>query len=191
MKIIFIFLFIFSNAILFAQNKIERGLGELIVSNGEVSENMLALHRDYPIGTMIIVKNTANGRTIKAKVIGTIPNLAQNKNVIVKISEFAYNALLAKGKKFPVETYKAPEKSEDEKEQEEKENEREREKEKEENKDKKIHVVKKGENLYSIAKKYKLKVEEIQSWNKLGEKQNLKVGQKLIISEPKTNKKEK
>ena len=58
-----------------------------------------------------------------------------------------------------------------------------------------VHIVKKGETLFQIAKKYKCKVEEIIHWNKLNNN-NISVGQKLVIKKhdhktPKPKKKEK
>lgn len=45
----------------------------------------------------------------------------------------------------------------------------------------KIHVVKKGENLYQIARKYNLSVEELKTLNNLNSN-SLKTGQDLIVS---------
>lgn len=47
----------------------------------------------------------------------------------------------------------------------------------------KIHTVKKGEHINSIAKKYKVSVDEIRKWNNLSSNY-LKVGQKLTIYQP-------
>lgn len=47
----------------------------------------------------------------------------------------------------------------------------------------KIHTVKKGEHINSIAKKYKVSVDEIRKWNNLSSNY-LKIGQKLIIYQP-------
>lgn len=44
------------------------------------------------------------------------------------------------------------------------------------------HIVTKGETLYSISKKYNISVENIKSWNELGNT-GLSIGQELIISE--------
>lgn len=57
----------------------------------------------------------------------------------------------------------------------------------------KIHIVKKGETLYRIAKKHKCSVEEIIEWNNI-EGYNIKIGQELIVSDsdlPQKDKKEK
>lgn len=179
MKKIFLFsFFIFVQIFILTAQTIERGLAELIPSE-EASENLLALHRTFPNGTFIIIKNTTNGRKIKAKVIGKIPDIALNEKIIVKISQFAYDNLLGKGKKFPVEVYIAP-KTDDEKEE---EREREKEKEKPEKSTKlKTHIVRKGETLFSIAKKYKIKPKDIEKWNNL--EKSIKVGQELAVESP-------
>ncbi len=43
------------------------------------------------------------------------------------------------------------------------------------------HVVKKGENVYSIAKKHHVSAAQIQKWNNLKKGAQLKIGQKLIV----------
>lgn len=47
----------------------------------------------------------------------------------------------------------------------------------------KTHMVKKGENLYRIARQYNLSMQEIQRWNQMQTDQ-VEVGQKLIIKNP-------
>lgn len=54
----------------------------------------------------------------------------------------------------------------------------------------KIHIVKKGETLYRIAKKHKCSVEEIIKWNHL-EGNNIRTGQELIVSDPESCKEDK
>lgn len=46
--------------------------------------------------------------------------------------------------------------------------------------DRSVHVVKKGENLSLIAKKYHVSVKQLRSWNNL-RSDNLKIGQRLIV----------
>lgn len=46
--------------------------------------------------------------------------------------------------------------------------------------DRNVHTVKKGENLGLIAKKYRVSVKQLQSWNNL-RTTNLKIGQKLVV----------
>jgi rare lipoprotein A (peptidoglycan hydrolase) len=56
-----------------------------------------------PIGTMVTVKNLMNGKTITAKVIGKIPSLDVNKDILVKLSSNAYKELGVESDKFLVE----------------------------------------------------------------------------------------
>ena len=46
--------------------------------------------------------------------------------------------------------------------------------------DRSVHIVKKGETLSAIAKKYHVGVKQLRSWNNL-KSDNLKIGQKLIV----------
>ena len=46
--------------------------------------------------------------------------------------------------------------------------------------DRSVHVVKKGENLSMIAKKYHISVKQLKTWNNL-KSDNLRIGQKLIV----------
>lgn len=46
-----------------------------------------------------------------------------------------------------------------------------------------FHIVKKGETLGAIAKKYHCSVSEIQSWNRLSST-NISIGQKLLVQKP-------
>ncbi len=50
------------------------------------------------------------------------------------------------------------------------------------NKNKLYHVVKSGEGLYGIARKYNYSVQEIAKWNNLGAEDGIFVGQRLWIS---------
>ena len=47
-----------------------------------------------------------------------------------------------------------------------------------------IHIVRRGDTLYSIARRYGTSVQRIRSDNGLGENQTLAVGQALIITLP-------
>jgi membrane-bound lytic murein transglycosylase D len=49
--------------------------------------------------------------------------------------------------------------------------------------EKKFHIVKKGENLSSIAKKYEISVATLTKLNKLRAKSRLKLGTKLVLPE--------
>ena len=80
---------------------VETGVAELIPNTADVRK-YLALHRTAEVGTIIRVRNEMNGREIWARVINKLPDTGENKNVLVKISQAAYNQLGALDKKFRV-----------------------------------------------------------------------------------------
>lgn len=70
---------------------IESGLAELI----DVEDNSgkyLALHRSAGVGTLVNVKNVANGQSIWVKVVGKLPDIGSDK-VIIKLSPRAFEKL--------------------------------------------------------------------------------------------------
>ncbi len=85
----------------------ERGLAEKIANSGN-NDNFLAMHKSLPTGSKVMVRNTANGRTVVVKIIGQMPNIGSNDKLVIKISQNAYHRLLAQGKRFGVELTQAP-----------------------------------------------------------------------------------
>lgn len=83
-------------------NRLEKGIGMKMASSDE-NTSYIALYSNAPIGSIISVKNLMNGKVITAKVVGRIPNLDRNKDVLVKISSNAYEALGALDEKFLIE----------------------------------------------------------------------------------------
>jgi rare lipoprotein A (peptidoglycan hydrolase) len=61
------------------------------------------MHKSAPIGSILQVKNEANGQTVFVKVIGRLPETGTNEKLIIRISRVAYEKLMATGKRFPVE----------------------------------------------------------------------------------------
>jgi LysM repeat protein len=55
--------------------------------------NYFALSSDAPVGTMVIVKNLMNDKTIRVKVIGKLPDTDKAENSIIKISYSAAKAM--------------------------------------------------------------------------------------------------
>lgn len=79
---------------------IETGMAELI----DVPDNSgkyLALHKSAPIGTLVLVKNLANGQSIWVKVIGRLPNT--DSKLIIKLSPKAFERLNAVDKRIRAE----------------------------------------------------------------------------------------
>jgi LysM repeat protein len=184
-KIYLLIGFLVLNYTLFAQKNFKKEITErgfcAVIEGNESSENLFALHKTYNVGTYLLVKNTANGRSIRVKVIGKLPNTANNQKLILKISKRVYNEIRASGKKISVEIkptnppWEDVEKEDDKKEKEDEDN-----KENEE-KNENIYVVKKGDTLFYIAKKFKVSVKNLKKWNKL-EDENIQANQKLIVA---------
>jgi rare lipoprotein A (peptidoglycan hydrolase) len=83
-------------------SKISKGIGTSMLVDSD-NENKNVMFSGAPIGTMVTVKNLMNGKTITAKVIGKIPSLDVNKDILVKLSSNAYKELGVESDKFLVE----------------------------------------------------------------------------------------
>jgi LysM repeat protein len=84
-------------------NKVtETGFAEVIEGNSD-SPKYLALHKTAPVGTIIQVKNEANGQKLFVRVIGKLQNGNVDDRVIIKISQKAYERLSGVDKKIPVQ----------------------------------------------------------------------------------------
>jgi len=81
--------------------KEERGLAELILDT-ENTEKYLALHRNAPPGTILIVRNELNNQVVFVRVIGKLPDTGVNDKVIVKISEAAWKSINAVNPKLRI-----------------------------------------------------------------------------------------
>jgi LysM repeat protein len=80
----------------------ETGLAELIEGT-QGNRKYLALHRTASTGTILKIKNEMNDREVFVRVIGKLPDIAQNDKLIIKISKSAYDRLGAIDPKFMVE----------------------------------------------------------------------------------------
>ena len=73
-------------------NKIlEEGIASVI--DGVKTKKYLALHKNLPIGTNLEVKNMMNGRVVHVKVVGKLPETGINKNILLRLSQIAYDHL--------------------------------------------------------------------------------------------------
>ncbi|MEQ8358568.1 MAG: LysM peptidoglycan-binding domain-containing protein [Cytophagales bacterium] len=81
---------------------IERGMAELI-EGGTDTNRFLGLHKSAPIGTIIQVKNEINGYSVFVRVVGKLPDIDLNKDIVLKITPRAFEALKGVDKKFKVE----------------------------------------------------------------------------------------
>ncbi|MBI1192884.1 MAG: LysM peptidoglycan-binding domain-containing protein [Bacteroidetes bacterium] len=82
-----------------------RGIATWIDATSPESENgaLLALHNEAPIGSWIDVRNLMNNRTVRAKVVGRLPQNLDDSRAIVKLSQGAAKQLQAHDPKVLVE----------------------------------------------------------------------------------------
>ncbi len=78
----------------------EVGKGERISTNGD---SKFVLHRSFPIGATILLVNPTNRIAIQAKVIGRIPDIDINREIIIKISDAACKELSIVNDRFAIE----------------------------------------------------------------------------------------
>jgi LysM repeat protein len=69
------------------------------------SDEKVALHRTAPVGTTVTVINSANRLATKVRIIGKIPTIDRNNDVIIKLSEAACKELAVVNEYFAVEVY--------------------------------------------------------------------------------------
>ncbi len=79
--------------------KTEIGIAELIAVESK-SGKYLALHKSAPMGTLVQVKNETNGASVWVKVIGRLPEVDQNENIIIKLSPKAMDRVSPVDKRF-------------------------------------------------------------------------------------------
>ncbi len=77
----------------------EKGVATWTKSNNDDGQ-FYALHPTALSGTVITVKNIMNNKTIQVKVIGKLPNTADNQNVMIKLSYSAAKELNVLDDKF-------------------------------------------------------------------------------------------
>lgn len=84
---------------------IERGMA--VMMEDEKASNYTGLHREAPIGTIVAVKNEANGESVFVRIVGKLPSTGNNK-ILIKVSKNVFEALGAKKKAIPVEVSYIP-----------------------------------------------------------------------------------
>ncbi|MFT3981569.1 MAG: LysM peptidoglycan-binding domain-containing protein [Ferruginibacter sp.] len=68
----------------------ERGVAGIFKStSGWEDGKYYCLHNSAPAGTLVKITNTANNKTVYAKVLDLIPDLKQNSNIIIRVSNAA------------------------------------------------------------------------------------------------------
>ncbi len=86
----------------------EKGMA-MRIDNSPKTKKYLCLHRTLPIGAIIQVRNLMNNQSIFVRVVGTLPDIGGNENVLIRLSDIAYERLGAIDAKFPVEISYIPE----------------------------------------------------------------------------------
>jgi len=71
--------------------------------NPKMSESYFALHKSAPVGTIVKVTNLVNKRVVFVKVIGKLPETADNINIVLRLSSAAKKDLLLNGDKAYVD----------------------------------------------------------------------------------------
>ena len=69
----------------------EEGVASVIESMK--TTRFLALHRSLPIGTKLEVRNLMNNQIVHVKVVGRLPGTGINKNLLLRLSQPAYDQL--------------------------------------------------------------------------------------------------
>ena len=85
---------------------VEKGMAEVIEDDN--TSNYVGLHKDAPVGTIVSIKNEGNGESVFVRVIGKLPSIGANEKTLIKVSKNVYEALGAKGTRFPVEVSYIP-----------------------------------------------------------------------------------
>jgi LysM repeat protein len=85
---------------------VEKGMAEVIEDDN--TSNYVGLHKDAPVGTIVSIKNEGNGESVFVRIIGKLPSIGANEKTLIKVSKNVYEALGAKGTRFPVEVSYIP-----------------------------------------------------------------------------------
>lgn len=80
----------------------EDGVAELIVED-EPAKKFLALHKTAKVGTVIKIRNLKNDLSVYVRVVGNIPDTADNDNILIKINKRAHDQLKAFDPRLRVE----------------------------------------------------------------------------------------
>ena len=80
---------------------VESGLA-VVIEGTEDTRKYLALHRTAKIGTILRVKNDMNNQEVFVRVLGKLPGVGADRNVLIKLSKAAYDRLGAIDPKFRV-----------------------------------------------------------------------------------------
>ena len=85
----------------------ETGIAAVIDGNPD-TQKYLALHPSAPIGTIMKVRNEMTNLSVFVRVVGKLPKIGANNNVLIRLSPAAQEALGALDTKFRVELSYVP-----------------------------------------------------------------------------------
>lgn len=85
-----------------AKYRRETGLAE-VIDVDDKSGRYLGLHRSAAAGSMVTVRNEANGQVVSVKIIGKLPDTGLNDRVIIKLSPGAFSRLSPVDRRFRAE----------------------------------------------------------------------------------------
>ena len=80
---------------------VESGVAE-VIRGTDNTRKYLALHRTAKVGTILKVRNDMNNQEVFVRVLGKLPDNSANQNVLIKLSQAAYDRLGAIDAKFRV-----------------------------------------------------------------------------------------
>lgn len=80
----------------------EEGVATWLDNNTIGTNKSLALHRDAPVGTIILVTSVLNNKTVYVKVVGNLPKDDQKLKPVIEITKYSAKQLGLKDKYFLV-----------------------------------------------------------------------------------------
>ena len=80
----------------------ENGMGTWVDDGSIKTEVSLAMHKSAPAGTIIKLTNPMNNKVKYVKVVGSLPDIDENKNILIKISKNTADELGIIDKNFRV-----------------------------------------------------------------------------------------
>lgn len=91
-----------ANPMASAKYRRETGLAE-VIDVDDKSGRYLGLHRSAAVGSLVTVRNEANGQVVSVKIIGKLPDTGLNDRVIIKLSPGAFSRLSPVDRRFRAE----------------------------------------------------------------------------------------
>ncbi|CCH02068.1 peptidoglycan-binding LysM [Fibrella aestuarina BUZ 2] len=80
----------------------EVGFADVIEGDNQ-SSKYLALHRSAPVGTLVQVRNDISNQSLYVKVVGKLPDTGLNDQVLIRLSNRAFEKLSPNGQRFRAE----------------------------------------------------------------------------------------